>query len=572
MKPKPINPFVFDAANTLDDDTLLDFYIDDHNNNKVLKSKRNVFLIGERGSGKSMSLLFNSFKLQKRLASLSSNPPEYSFIGVVVPCNTPLTHRNDHLLLPDFLAGRLSEHYLATSIAHAIVATLADSPELIDPAISANLREGVMQTTELVIPETLNPFRAIARAIDNENILAQQKINEGISESLYQSATSFYSLVLPLLRIITEEIPLLKGSHFSLMLDDIHDLNEHQKKILNSWVAYRDRTLFSLKLASTKIGRPDRITASGGTILEGHDYVTIDLEQPLHNTESNYGQLAKKIIERRLVKIGASQSAEEFFPEHPALAREIELAGDRIRKRRSDLSGKQLSDYVYKQRWAEYSRTRPAKSNLPLYSGFTTLAFLSTGVIRNLLEPCWWMFDDQLSRQPDQSTICAIDPSIQAHRIIDRSKVAWAQLERLDHTMVGCTTEHAKQVYQLFENLAQFFLARLMGHASEPSANSFGISEQTPEIMEKLLPLLDVAQRAQLLYTREGSAKNKGKRELYYVPNRILWPVKGLDPHGQHGRVQIKARVLLEAANGKPISFVKNEDPDTNNFSQGELF
>ena len=84
--------------------------------------------------------------------------------------------------------------------------------------------------------------------------------------------------------------------------------------------------------------------------------------------------------------------------------------------------------------------------------------------------------------------------------------------------------------------------------------------------MSELGPLLDVAQRAQLLYRRTGSAKTKGKREQYYVPNRILWPSRGLDPHGQHARASIKARDLLQATEGVAIPFDSGTTDDQPSF------
>ena len=63
--------------------------------------------------------------------------------------------------------------------------------------------------------------------------------------------------------------------------------------------------------------------------------------------------------------------------------------------------------------------------------------------------------------------------------------------------------------------------------------------------------LLKIARRATLLYIREGAAKDYGSREYYYVPNRILWPVRGLDPQGQHARVSLPAGRLLAAARGE---------------------
>ena len=85
---------------------------------------------------------------------------------------------------------------------------------------------------------------------------------------------------------------------------------------------------------------------------------------------------------------------------------------------------------------------------------------------------------------------------------------------------------------------------------SEPRAIVFSISQIdgfTNEYTE-VIKLLRIAQKAQFLYTRIGNAKEKGKQEIYYVPNRMLFPSVGLDPQGQHSRTSLKTIDLYNAA------------------------
>ena len=90
----------------------------------------------------------------------------------------------------------------------------------------------------------------------------------------------------------------------------------------------------------------------------------------------------------------------------------------------------------------------------------------------------------------------------------------------------------------------------------------------TEEYESLLLPLIDIARKAQLLYLRMSVAKTGARLETYYVPNRMLWPIKGLDPVGQHARVSLKVIDILNAVNGKKFPFVKTDYvPD-----QGVLF
>ena len=58
------NPFNFKAANSLSDDDILNYYIDDYNYSRFILSPDNYFIYGERGSGKTMTLKYHSLKIQ----------------------------------------------------------------------------------------------------------------------------------------------------------------------------------------------------------------------------------------------------------------------------------------------------------------------------------------------------------------------------------------------------------------------------------------------------------------------------------------------------------------------------
>ena len=555
--PESHNPFAYDAASNLDDETVLAYYVDDHNFGRLLRSKRNVFLIGERGSGKTMTLLYNTLRIQRLRALQRNEPPKLDLIGVLIPCNTPLTHRREDELLPHYHARLVSEHILALAIAFEIVSTVEVVVEVFEGHEEA-IRDEIEFVLGLELPKA--PLcRALKLAIQREVVQVQREIKLQTEQGFLATARSFVSLVLPLISAL-QRAPALADSHFMLMLDDAHDLNRHQIAALNSWIAYRDRTAFSFKVATAKVGRPGLTTGTGGTILEGHDFITIDLEGPYHNDESNFGKLARDIIARRLHRIGVDVPPEEFFPENPEFRRDLDAAEEVVRARAREVypegTTKQINDYVYKYKRPEYFRQRSRRANLPPYSGFQTLVYLSTGVARNLLEPCSWMYDDALSaleKQGGERIVSQIPPRIQSERILDRSREAWRRMKELHISIEGCSFETGQRIYNLFDALAVFFKERLLNHPSEPGAISFALSQRAPEVMEELLPLLRIAQKAQLLYEREGSAKDDGKRETYYVPNRMLWPIRGLDSYGQHARASIKASELLASSYGSVI-------------------
>jgi hypothetical protein len=110
----------------------------------------------------------------------------------------------------------------------------------------------------------------------------------------------------------------------------------------------------------------------------------------------------------------------------------------------------------------------------------------------------------------------------------------------------------------MFEKLVMLFKERLLSDSSEPRAITFTISARhdlTEQLNSELDELLRISKEAQILYDRVSSAKEAGQREVYYVPNRMLLPIRGLDVVGQHARISIKASELYAAATkGKLIN------------------
>ena len=94
----------------------------------------------------------------------------------------------------------------------------------------------------------------------------------------------------------------------------------------------------------------------------------------------------------------------------------------------------------------------------------------------------------------------------------------------LDKIIDNCTIEQGKQIFQLFENLMILFSKRLVSDISEPRAIVFSISQKDthPELYKEIIALIDLARKVQFIYTRIGNAKDKGKQEIYYVPNLSL--------------------------------------------------
>lgn len=571
------NPFEYEAANNLSEEDIINYYIEDYNYSRFIRSTKNIFLIGERGSGKTMTLLYNSFKIQYKSCKNNGTQVDYEKIGVHIPCNTPLFHKKEYKLLDnEYQKFIICEHFLVLSILYAIADTMSVSKEVIE-ATETHRKEFLDELTytwDAVFNEKASNFyEAIKQYVNKETIDTQKHINQYDSDSFYTGALSFSSTILPFLNIL-RRVELLKNSHFMIMIDDAHDMNTYQIMTLNSWISFRDHSLFSFKVATAKIGRPLRITSTEGIILEGHDFLTVDMEQELQNKESTFSKWAKEIVTKRLENVGISIDPMDFFPANKEQAMQLEEYKEKARRVAKNKYGndqKSISDYVYKYHRAMYFRERSEKANKPPYAGFETIVECSTGIIRNLLDPCYWMFDNVIKESPEK--INCIPSAVQNDVISIRSQRLWDDLsDGLDTRIPYCSADQAKQIYSLFDKLMILFSQRLKADISEPRAIVFSISS-LEEVEEKqknaLRDLFEIAMKAQYMYMRKRSGKEKGSQVTLYVPNRMLFPARGLDVHGQFSHVSIKAGDLCNAAfRNKDIPSFVNDS----NIMQLDLF
>lgn len=572
-----INPFEYEAANNLSEEDIINYYIEDYNYSRFIRSTKNIFLIGERGSGKTMTLLYNSFKIQYKKGKINGVPVDFEKIGIHIPCNTPLFHKKEYKLLNnEYQKYIICEHFLVLSILYAIADTISVSEELIEATEShrSDFLAELTYTWDTIFNEkAANFYEAIKQYVNKETIDTQKYINRFDSDSFYKGALSFSSTILPFLNIL-RRVDLLCNSHFMLMIDDAHDMNSYQLKTLNSWISFRDHSVFSFKVATAKIGKPLRTTSTEGIILEGHDFLTVDMEQELQNRESAFSKWAKEIVIKRLRKVNIAVDPTDFFPankEQTKLLEEYKEKAKKIAEKKYGDDKKAINDYVYKYHRAMYFKERNDKANKPPYSGFDTIVECSTGIIRNLLDPCYWMFDNVINNKKD--TITCIPSAVQNLVISSRSQRLWDDLQDgLDTRIPNCSAEQAKQIYSLFDKLMILFSQRLKADIAEPRAIVFSISaleEVDKKQIDELRLLIEISMKAQYMYMRRRSGKEKGTQVTLFVPNRMLFPARGLDVHGQFSHVSIKAGDLCNAAfRNKDIPSFVNES----NVVQLELF
>lgn len=571
------NPFEFDAAPNLDPRQLINWYIEDNNYSRFLQSTRNVVINGERGSGKSMTLIYHSLGYKYRRSQVPSLKTEFpgGHLGIYVPCNTPLSAKEEYKLLSPVSGIQLSESSLTSSIIANIAREFEPFTHLFSDKERRRLTDEFafhFDVTDRDESFALSPFDFLRRQIHLRIRNQQQKIVRGEVDPNV-SVDSFSNLVLPVLSAI-HSCGAFKDVHLSLLVDDIQDLNEHQQRLVNSWLAYRDHSVFSIKAAVVGLRTYSLETTFGGALLEGHDYIAVDLQRPIQNSQSEFGKFARDVVKRRLAQVGIRKPPEEYFPISDAYVKRLDVARRQAEaaalERGLKEGTKPYKDFVYKQRRAYYFRERHAKANKPVYAGFDTLVHLSTGVIRNLLQPCFFMYEKRAG-QVGGGPPSVIPSDVQDDIVKDQSDRLWGFIEgSLERRVPACSSEDAKRILQLFTRLAEYFRLRLLQHASEPRVVTFIVSEKDHSSWPNLERLLRLSERAQILYVRDGTSKRGGGRETYYVPNRMLWPRYGLDAHGQHGRASLRSKDLWAAADHDEVIELSSADQDDE--EQGRLF
>lgn len=216
---KPTNPFEYDAAINFATDELIEYFVEDHNYSRFIQSGRNIFIVGERGCGKSMTLLYNSYQKQFRKARKEEMEFDYSKMGVYVPCTNALFFKKEYELINNpFKVSVLSEHFFVLAIAFELSCVLATVENICSKEKEEEIRTDLNYILNIKLPEELPIFKGLAKYFQKLNSETQNQINNS-EDSFSDRCVSFYSLIIPLIKII-KGVEKFENTHFLLLIDD----------------------------------------------------------------------------------------------------------------------------------------------------------------------------------------------------------------------------------------------------------------------------------------------------------------------------------------------------------------
>lgn len=592
-----LNPFRIESPEKLTPLELVDLFVEQYTRLETVKQRKHTIIWGSRGSGKSMMLRYLEPQCQALLLGGDSNllqAPE-SFVAVYCPCKEGQLNKTDLELLRPSASVALGEHMLNLLISDVLFNCLRtqfpidffpldrkrrfakSAANLFD---NASIAGSVARANDLADVEQ-EPFAWFQTLCQNENRVISRFLRNfslHVGEAHYEGATSgYHDFLLPLMQLVAALFGIAIPVY--VLLDDADRLGKRQQSIVNTWLANRDHAVVCFKVSAQREGYKTLLTRDGGLIEQPHDYSEVDVDELYTHSKSDYYEKIKLIAERRLsVSSVPTKRISQFLPSD---AREDELL-ERIKKETADewaqvgKPGRQR-DYVYRYASARLFQHLGGTKQRKSYAGFENMVHLSSGVVRDFLEPCYLMFDSETGRLGGEGPITAIPAPVQNEVIYRYSEeFLLSKFEDFRKDLPPEEWSLLDSLRALLESLGRLFYDRLHDpKAREARLFSFTVRGQLPP---ELAEILRIGVRYRYFQLRTYSSKEGGGRENWYILNRRLCPIFKLDPTGFEGRISltpdhlrlacqdpdrfVKLRFRHRESNGKQPSFEFEEEVD----------
>jgi len=568
------NPFIVESPEKLSAKDLKDLFVERFTQIEVLKERKHIMLWGSRGSGKSMMLRYLEPQCQILVhGGVEEYLEKENYIAIYCPCKEGQINKTDLKLLSEDAASVISEHILITHILNQLIDCILTqfSDSFFDNETNLSFAKRIMglfdrasiassvKEVDGTVDFRSKPLLWLREFLASDNRKLSSFLRDSSLSGSYVkyqgTTTGYHDFLLPCLKNF-QEISKLNLPIY-VMLDDSDRLSPIQQRIVNTWIANRDQAIICFKVSAQQNEYATFRTRSGGLIEQPHDYSEIKVDELYTSSKSDYEEKVRLIAERRLELSGTkTEKIDEFLPVDPEENR-LYL---RIRDETAlewDQKGRpgRQEDYITRYANARLFQFLKAHKRLKSYAGFHNLVHLSSGVIRDFLEPCYIMFDRYLMRVPDPLSILSIPPGFQDNVIREYSEAFL--LDKYDQIKKDLPIEKwtlVDKLATLIESLGRLFYERLHDpEAREARIFSFTVRGNIPRDIEDVLNL---GLSYRYFQRRTYGTKEGGGREKWYILHKRLCPVFKLDPTGFEGRISLTPN-LLKVACENPTQFVR---------------
>lgn len=575
-----INPFQITSPEDMSAEDAVSLFVEVYTDFPKIIDPGHVFLIGPRGSGKSMMFRYLMPDCQRLANNCSLN--ELPFLGIYVP----LKNINFALAELNRIERRHASEILNSHLLTTHFALLA--MKMLKELTIENTNSNDAKKTKAFFCDVFSP---LLRNVSSDEKLLHEPDELKVScyfDSMQSTCSKLYSEVLnyikrlsfqseilpyegalcdyldffyPLLRELKQLSFLPRGPVY-LLVDDAHNLSATQASVLNTWVSTRTSSHVSLKI-STQPGYETYHTSSGATIDTPHDFSEVNISTIYTGARKDkYRDRVSDIVNKRLNLAKISATAESFFPGDNKQEQQIKKIADAYKAKHNKGEGRGLrpSDDAVRYARPDYIKQLSGKhkaSHSYSYSGFEQLVHLSSGIIRHFIEPAHTMFSETLSKHPKQR-LDKIPAGIQsAVARAEAERFLFDDLEKLenDKSTSAPPKEKIRKISNLIHGLGGMFRQCLISDRSERRVFSIAFSD-TPS--QEVLEILDLG--VQLGYFHKSTIGRKdsksGGRTRLYILSRRLAPVWNLDPTGFSGYLFVTSNLIQEAMS-EPMSLLR---------------
>lgn len=331
-----------------------------------------------------------------------------------------------------------------------------------------------------------------------------------------------------------------------------------QQRVVNTWMANRDHSVVCFKVSAQREAFKTFRTRDGFLIEQPHDYSEVRVDELYTQSKTDYSKKVKLIAEKRLtLSVVPTKQIEKFLPVDPREAQLLAQFKDEAAAEWETVGepGRQ-SDFVYRYATARLFQHLRATHQRKSYAGFDNIVHLSSGVVRDLLEPCYLMFDRYVSQGRDPTSIQPIPSNLQDEMLFDYSEdFVLQKYEDIRKDLPSESWSLWESLGVLVASLGQLFYERLHDpQAREARLFSFTVRGRPRDDLAEVLRL---GVRFRYFQLRTRSTKEGGGRQRWYILNRRLCPVFKLDPSGFEGRISLTVADLRLACQD-PARFVRS--------------
>ena len=548
------NPFELVTASKLSATAAVALWCDDKRLDRT-NGKESCFINGHRGTGKSMLFRILQHDCQKLLYPHAQ--PTFLAIYFSVRDTECMTEELD-LFQSDAQKNILSESHFSLLLLKQLFYLLQHNQELVpQPARSEligltddcirNAFQYAQDDTPSVKDISFEEFLEKATAlVERERV----RLVNYIELRLYDRSPFEGPLFLfdTLLGPIADYFDDRLHRCLYFLIDDGDDLPESHTVVLNSWIARRRKS--AVFKVSTMFGYKTYETRSRSAIQHPHDFLQYDIAtRYVSDAAENYVNLLRGISIKRLKGVGIETSPgkvdpEEYFPEDAEQQERLKKVEARLlNKYAEQYKGRTVRDYVYRHLTSEYMKELQHKHALSTftYSGFKTLAILSSGLVRDFIICAQRMFDNASRHQTAPVRISA---SIQNEIVRQHADGIMEEVGNPEQKRARSTSKDDwKKLRRLVEGLGSIFKAKMLSNDSERRVFSFAIQDEPSEEVERLLDLA-IAEG----YLMKGfiSRKEGTGRRILYVLTRRLAPIFSLDVSAYSGYLSLTDGRLKE--------------------------